>query len=292
MTIHFRTNSYDQPVDFITFPGGEVHVRNIPKCRNSGMDIRGDSDYMIFTAKIENSTDVMVLLMATDAARRQGFQNVSLEMPYVPYARQDRVANPGEAHSLKMFATLINAQKYDEVTVFDPHSDVVEALFDNVKIKTNYEFVTGNLPRKIPFYLVVPDAGAQKKATALCAYLMKDPFGDFNQMEVILANKKRDTKTGQITGFVMDRQDALDPTMPCYIVDDICDGGGTFMGLAKVLKDAGAGDCHLMVSHGIFSNSAIERLTQDYFKTIICAYGWTNVAPECYPNTLKVCYKL
>lgn len=280
MTITYAIKSRNNtPVDYIKFPGGEIHVRNFPKNRNGHR--------LVLNARIETPEDIIVLLMTTDAARRQGFDIIQLSMPYVPYARQDRVANPGEAHALKMFATLVNAQKYDKVVVYDPHSDVVEALFDNIKITNNHHFVRDIVPENKPFYLVVPDAGAQKKATALCAFLMAD--GRFNDMEVILANKKRDTKTGQITGFVMDKQGPLNPEMPCYIIDDICDGGGTFMGLAKVLKEAGAGDQYLAVSHGIFSNNAVERLTNEYFKGIICAYSWSTV-DQRNPN-LKVKYK-
>ena len=275
MTIFYKTNHTKMaPVDFITFPGGEVHVRNLPK--STGDTYWGN--IIVFAGQIEKSEDVMVLLMATDAARRQGFTEINLSLPYVPYARQDRVANPGEAHSLKVFATLINAQKYNKVSVYDPHSDVVEALFDNLAITSNHAFVRSSLPQDKPFYLVVPDAGAQKKATALCAFLMAD--GRFEGMQVILANKKRDTKTGQITGFVIDKQARLDHSMDCYIVDDICDGGGTFMGLAKVLKEAGAGGQHLVVSHGIFSNNAVNRLTDEYFDSIICATCWSNVAQD------------
>lgn len=266
----FYVDEFFEEVKYTVFPGGEVHVKDMPRDLSRGMN------HLIFKAKIESSEDAMVLFMATDAAQRQGFTDIQLVMPYVPYARQDRVANPGEAHSLKVFATMVNMQKYTSVTVYDPHSDVVEALFDNLIIVNNHEFVKSVIPPNKGFYLVVPDAGAQKKATALCASLAHtDEHSDF---KVILANKIRNTRTGQITEFTTDLKEdqILDDTKDCYIVDDICDGGGTFLGLAKALKENGAGDIHLVVTHGIFSNNAIKRLTKTYFKSVKCSNRWSN----------------
>jgi ribose-phosphate pyrophosphokinase len=71
------------------------------------------------------------LLLMTDALRRQGAAEIDLYIPYFPGARQDRVCNQGEPLSAKVYADLINQQRYRKVFVFDPHSDVVVALLDN-----------------------------------------------------------------------------------------------------------------------------------------------------------------
>ncbi len=119
-------------VPTMTFTGGEIHLSI------ANLFFEGPAK---IDARIKNSDDVMRLLLVTDALRANGCKKISLNLPYVPYARQDRRCNPGEAHSLKVFASLINAQHYRSVTVFDPHSDVVEALINNVVVKNNHNFI-------------------------------------------------------------------------------------------------------------------------------------------------------
>ena len=223
------------PVRAFTFPGGEVQVRiedTVPPGRAATVAIR---------AHVGDSGTLMGLLLLTDAVRRQyGDPPVHLVCPYLPYARQDRVAFPGEALSAAVACRLINAQGYASVEVWDAHSDVVLALLDRVRHRAASEFVgpviTGN------DVLVAPDQGAVKRAAA-CARLSGAPL--------VFAEKTRSTDTGAITGTVVHGgpvggRDFL-------IVDDICDGGRTFIELAKVLRPLTEGAVKLYVTHGIFS---------------------------------------
>jgi len=239
---NIKINSFPDFKSFI-FPSGEVQVS---LNGNSGHPNR-DKDAVI-NAKITNSEDLMSLLLVTDALKREGKTDITLVMPYVPYARQDRVCNPGEAHSLKVFASLINAQQYSRVEVFDPHSDVTEALINNIVIRSNHEFAkaaifdaVGN--RNAPFHLISPDAGACKKIHYLGRYL-SDYMLDF---DIVTCNKEYNIKTGAITSFSVGYSDL--EGKPCVIVDDILSRGGTFLGLAKALKERNAGDLYLIVSH-------------------------------------------
>lgn len=246
------------------FPGGECQAAILPSdC------ICDDSDYeknKVITARITDSDGVMQLLLFTDALRRKGYKKIGLNLPYVPYARQDRVCNPGEAHSLKVFASLINAQKYEFVNVFDPHSDVTEAVLDNCIVENNHTFVRRALTslrinRDDKFNLVSPDAGAYKKIF----YLGKNIANSGFSFDIVNCNKERDTKTGAITNFTVGATDL--GGKPCIIVDDICDGGGTFLGLADALKAANAGPLYLVVSHGIFSQG-FEKLLSKFEKIV------------------------
>jgi ribose-phosphate pyrophosphokinase len=186
----------------------------------------------------------MELLVMTDSLRRTyGYIPINLVCPYVPYARQDRVCAPGESLSLKVFADLINAQKYDSVEVWDIHSEVAMALLDRSYNVRQESFVKGirNLPKRT--VIVSPDAGALKKINAVSKVL---------GLDVLNADKKRDVDTGEITGTVLHINGRLSDE-PCLIVDDICDGGRTFIELAKELKRNGSGSVSLYVTHGIFS---------------------------------------
>jgi ribose-phosphate pyrophosphokinase len=134
---------FDTPINFFgekleftnkLFSGGEVN----PCLTKPEQAYK--ADVLIF-ARIRNSQDFMTLIMLTGALRDAKVSTISLVMPYVPYARQDRKCNLGETRSLKQFAALINAQNYSNVVVFDPHSYVVENVIDNVIVQNNHFFV-------------------------------------------------------------------------------------------------------------------------------------------------------
>ncbi len=206
------------------FSGGEVHVR-VVECHPQPH----------IKAIIYNSEDIMTLLMLCDAIKRTGRTIHRLDIPYLPYARQDRVCNVGEALSIKVMADLINSIGAKQVCVTDVHSDVSLALIKNVH---NYPAEALGLMEVIGNKLVIcPDAGAEKRILKL-----KRPY--------VMATKVRDPMTGDIKetriyGDVKDKE--------CIIVDDICDGGKTFIELAKVLLNSGASSVDLYVTHGIFS---------------------------------------
>ena len=231
-------NGREVPMQALTFNGGEEHVR-------LDTTTMYNADAVAIKAQIQSSKDVMQLLMVTDAVRRIGrIERITLHLLYIPYARQDRVCNEGEALSLKVFCDLVNAQKYDKVIVMSPHSDVAMALLDNVVDYTHYfEAAAAQHVKMIDSFMtiVAPDAGAAKRAQKFATY--------FSNVPVIQANKVRDTATGKIistevNGYVADTT--------CVIYDDLCDRGGTFIPLAKELKNKGAKQVILVVGHGIF----------------------------------------
>ena len=236
------------PIKPITFPGGEIGVQ-LPFGRAM------NPDPMVINAKLRCSDDVMLLAMTRDALTRAGVKEVGLFMPYIPYARQDRVCTPGESLSVKVFADMINAMRFDRVTVVDPHSEVATALIDRVRVVSQVDILQSwklfqdFVKRASPATFVSPDAGANKK-TAEIAKL----FGHYS---FIRADKLRELSTGKIieTRVYCDRMDGrLDgQVVECFICDDICDGGRTFIELAKALREKGAAKVHLFVTHGIFS---------------------------------------
>lgn len=242
MSLELRLNKLIVPVDHFTFKGGEEQVKidlnHAPK---------GSIGFVDITAKIKNSTDVMALAMLVDACSRLENLDVhaefTLNLPYIPYARQDRVMQPGEALSIKVFANLINSLGFDKVIVDDPHSDVSAALLNNVHIRTQDTLIAelyDHIYSK-DAVIIAPDAGARKKAQKVA-----DRF----RLSLVEAGKIRDVTTGQITGTEVFGQVA---GKECVIVDDIADGAFTFLKLGEVLKQKGAKRVILYVTHGIFS---------------------------------------
>lgn len=229
-------------IERFKFPGGEVHVRL------GDTEHYNKSSAATITALLHSSDNVMELLLQTDALRRAGWKDIDLVMPYVPYARQDRVMVAGEPLSVKVFCDLINAQNYRTVEIWDPHSDVTPALLNNCKVVPQHVLIDDSLELVTEdTVLVCPDAGARKK-TMLAAKAL-------NLKNVVYADKKRDVETGVITGTVLSGvPDDWSLSSDHIIVDDIADGGATFLGLAKVLREAGVtGAIVLYVTHGIFS---------------------------------------
>ncbi|MBO0934376.1 ribose-phosphate diphosphokinase [Fibrella aquatilis] len=250
------------------FKGGEPHIK---------LKLTADvdpADPVLITQRVANSADFMLVLLATDALRRADFQRVSLLMPYFPAARQDRPMVEGEPLSVRVYADLINAQHYDRVTVFDPHSDVTPALLNHVQVVTNQAFITQVLTGfdRETVTLIAPDAGAAKKIHKLAQEL--------GGLPVVLGEKVRDVRTGALTGFQVFADDL--GGRHCLIVDDICDGGGTFIGLAAELRKLNPASVSLAVSHGIFSKGLAPLTdmldhvyTTDSFATLTPAHAFT-----------------
>jgi len=223
----------------LRFNGGENHIKLLSPVQ----------EQVTIEAQLKNSDYVMELFMATDALRRAGAKEITLLAPYIPYGRQDRVMVPGEPLSIKVFAQLINTQNYKAVYTFDNHSEVTTALIDRCIEISNHRmiktFIYDNEGHGVR--IVAPDGGALKKVFKLAQECNRP---------VITAAKHRDVKTGEISRTEVLAQNLTGST--CVIVDDICDGGRTFVELAKALKEKGAKKVILYVSHGIFSYGTIE----------------------------------
>lgn len=241
-----------------TFPAGETMI-SIHESRILNPE---DKFGCMIHFNYESNEDLIDLLLLTDCVRRF-YRNiqVSLRMAYVPYARQDRVCNKGESLSIKVIADLINSQNYHSVTIYDAHSDVTPALLNNV-YNASLTTLAGNLDTVCPQHrtiLVSPDAGANKK---VFEFAKNKGYND-----VVRADKTRDVATGKITGTVVYSGNVGDKDF--LILDDICDGGYTFLKLAEELRKLTTGNIYLYVTHGIFSKG-YEELAK-YFDAIFVA---------------------
>ncbi len=238
---------FGKSIDFesFVFSGGEPHIKILEELTSE--------DEVTITIRIRSFNDVGMLLIATDALRRMEVEKIHLVLPYFPAARQDRVMVVGESLSVKVYADIINAQNYRSVMILDAHSEVAPALLDRVKNISNHNFITTCLRNEKKYVLISPDGGALKKIYKLSQFL--------NGVPVVECSKKRDVKTGKLSGFKVYEDDLEGKT--CVIVDDICDGGRTFLGLAEELKKKNCGKLMLIVTHGIFSKG-LGKLTETF----------------------------
>ena len=237
----FSWGTSDISHESFIFSGGEVHIKL--------KDFLPHEEVTI-VHRVNSSADLMKVVMANDALQRAGHKEISLYMPYLPYARQDRVMTKGEPLSIKVFTQIINSCNFKRVTILDPHSDAGPALLDQVEIIPNYTFVSiafGRLSTDFGIdmsevVVVSPDAGAYKKIFKTC-----ENVGFKGGL--VLCNKVRNLSTNEIIKISFDGDVE---GKNCVIIDDICDGGRTFIELGKQLKEKGASRVFLFVTHGIF----------------------------------------
>lgn len=223
---------------YFLFSGGEVHLKltKLPP-------------EIIMTDYTMNG--FMALAEYVDIVRRHSSSYmINITYPYFPYARQDRVMAGDEPFSLRVFCDLLNSLKLSQVTIWDPHSDVTPALINNCWVIPQWEIAKKCIPEEYfssaNSLFISPDAGAYKKLSKLIP----------DDRRIAIGVKHRD-ESGKISGtnvFSVPPIEGKD----CIIVDDICDGGRTFIELAKVLKAKGAKKVILYVTHGIFSNGFLE----------------------------------
>lgn len=213
-----------------------------------------------------NSYEDLFLILAANDACKTICNEIHLTLPYVFGSRSDRRFKSNQSFDLKIICDIINRCKFKSITLLDPHSDVLPALLStddtNVYVINQLTWILDaisefNIDMRDGI-LVSPDAGAYKKIFKIGEYLNKP---------IITANKYRNTDgdiTLEVYGDVKDKH--------CFIIDDICDGGYTFVTLAKKLKELGASQVDLFVTHGIFSKGKLDYVDKIYTTNSIRDY--------------------
>jgi ribose-phosphate pyrophosphokinase len=244
MTIELFSDNAQGFVDVSTanvfhFPAGEAHINVNPDAHEKPRYayVRGaDAD------------DLVALGMAADWAKQEGRELTAL-MPYLPAARADR----GEPFGARVYANIINSLGLGQVVAFDIHSPIMQGLVKRLTVLDTAEVLTRTVLNGNIDYagIISPDEGSRERSGRIAKAA---------GLPLIKASKHRDFNTGKLSGFSC--EPLPDPEGRYLVVDDICDGGGTFRGLASVIgleKE----QLDLWVSHGVFSGKAGE-LKQSY----------------------------
>lgn len=227
----------------LKFSGGELQVRILDTFATQGQSRLSGNKFATFHANLTSSDEIMTLILLFDALRRVVPDlPIVLKCPYLPYARQDRVCAPGESLAVRQMCELINGIGFTSVEVWDVHSDVSLALLDEVTNIEPHELMLSAMTFPSNVVFVAPDAGALKKVRKVAQHYKRP---------MVSAEKVRNVQTGDITGTKVFSDHIGDQDF--MIVDDICDGGRTFIELAKELRPLTNGKIFLYVTHGIFS---------------------------------------
>lgn len=160
-----------------------------------------------------------------------------LEIPYLPYARQDKDIFNHNTFALHTFAKILNSLKFEEVVCMDPHSDVALKVIPNLNPTYPVREIASAAHECAATAVCFPDIGARSKYQNI-------PF------RALYGDKKRNPDTGEIESLSIR---GIPKGETVLIVDDICDGGATFEKLARLLYSEYAKEVHLFVSHGLFT---------------------------------------
>lgn len=248
----------------ITYPAGELQIR-LPKHTIEALYAAENIQVLCRNAH----QYLMELALLADAVHYEvGHIESTLVLPYLPYSRADRRFTEGDCAGLKVFGEVIDNMHFSHVRTLDVHSFRARKYVSRLQDVSARPFIAravadiadhGGHP-----VVLLPDEGAKR----------------YGLDGALQCHKKRDAVTGKLSGFEVpefDKSEAL-------IVDDICDGGGTFIGLAQAIQDKFYIGCHcsglphrcnkpdtrrklyLYVTHGIFSKGFSELLR--YFERI------------------------
>lgn len=272
MQILNLTNFKESDIKFFInqFPDGQQSI-------TIGSPLKVDTSVRI-KSRMNSFKDIELIICANQILKDLGAEKVELYVPYFLGGRSDRKFSVGGTNYLKnVICPIINSQGFSKVYVVDPHSDVLEACLNNFNKFTNNSIVEYALDklngRSAQTMLVSPDAGALKK--------IYDIAKDFNIKNVVTASKVRDIESGNIIRTTLPTMDLRDIEQ-IIIIDDICDGGRTFIELAKAIKEITEIPIYLVVTHGIFSGG-FEKLS-DVLDGIFC----TNSVKDINFETVKV----
>lgn len=254
--LYKKTNATLVEVGYATvkFPCGELNIK---------LTEPAEVIYIDF----ESSHDMIKAMLIYDANKRMNpdMKQVCV-IPYFPASRQDRSDNY-ESFGASVYASML--ARFDKIVTVDAHSDVVPALFpagqlinisqEKVLSETVINIGNNYLDQKVA--IIIPDAGAGKKATKVFNAVVKSsPEGKYSLLQ---ATKSRDTKTGALSNITVPAECA--DFSKFIIVDDICDNGGTFIGLAKAIRQVSPDAIiNLVVSHARLGNGMLSGIDNIY----------------------------
>ena len=235
------------------FSDGEIYVE-------INENIRGNSIFLIQSVSSPANDNLMELLLCIDALKRSSAKNITAVVPYFGYARQDRKVAPRTSISAKLVSNLITKAGADRVVTVDLHAGQIQGFFD---IPVDNLFATPIFARHVNkkiksknLICVAPDVGGTERARAL---------GKILNVGLAIVDKRR-PKPGQsqVMNIVGDVKGKT-----CIIVDDIIDSGGTIVNAAKALKDRGAKEVYVYITHGVLSGEAVKKIKNSVIKNLV-----------------------
>lgn len=271
-TLNLTEESPDYTVT--RFPDGQQQVTLKPDF------FLNNIEEVTLKARLNNWLDLELICCMVASLREVNPDcKIHLFAPYIVGSRSDRKFEDGGNNYLRdVLCPVLNSLNLNSITTLDPHSDVLEACLKRFRKVNNLNLVEHALNRifglftKQTLVLIAPDAGASKKI-----YNVSKKTAYVN--DVVICTKDRNLD-GEIIHTNVPLEDNDLHTF--VIIDDICDGGRTFINIAENIKRQYAGlekispiKIYLIVTHGIFSKGT-EELAK-YFDGIYCTNSYSDI---------------
>lgn len=221
----------------IEFPDGELHLVLDELNRKEGVYVY---------CRICNANDLFLLMQLSDILKRQCVNVYEINIYYLMSMRCDRLFDINRPFTLGIVADVINSFNAKFVYVHEPHSDRTAKEIKNCHVKPDSLFKANEL--KSSHILVAPDFGAVRRY----------PYLNFG----VVCSKKRDEATGGLLCFEVEANQGVEGR-DLIVVDDLCDGGGTFVGLAPKLRELNPKSLSLLVTHAV-QKKGIENVAAVY----------------------------
>lgn len=233
--------------EVINFPDGEKHLRIQELNRKDTVAIR---------CRIKSSDDLFLLMQLSDILNRQCVEVEEIEIFYLMSMRCDRLFSFEQPFSLKIVADVINSFNAKKVYIYEPHSQRSLDMINN----SNGRYTCGLT--FIDFAdcdFCYPDNGAFERY-----------FGgkQFTSYKPIVCKKVRDVQSGKLLNFDIADLGSYKEGNPILVIDDLCDGGGTFCGIAELLRPLNPSRLELYVIHAV-QKAGIEKVAKYYDKVYI-----------------------
>lgn len=241
--------------------------------------IRGRSVFIVQSTCTPVTEHLMEVLICIDACKRASAGEINVIMPYYGYARQDRKAAPRQPITSKLVANLLQTAGANRVITFDLHAAQIQGYFDvpiddltSVPMIGKY-FVEKNFPAD-EVVVVSPDHGGVVRARKL-ADILDAPIAIIDKRRPKPNMVEAQNVIGDVKGKI------------CIVIDDMCDTAGTLCAGCQILKDHGAKDVYVGISHGIFSRDALTKIENSVIKEMVIT-DTIPFGPEKQAKTSKV----
>ena len=225
------------------FSDGEISVQ-------IGESVRGKDVFIIQSTCAPTDTNLMELLILTDAIKRSSASTVTAVIPYCGYARQDRKAAPRVSITAKLVANMIEIAGIDRVVTMDLHAGQIQGFFD-IPVDNLYGTITfiNYLKNKHLSNPIVasPDIGGVARARSLAKQL---------NLDLAIIDKRREKANESEVMNVIGDANGKD----VILIDDMVDTAGTLIKAAAAFKERGATSVTAFCTHPVLSGPAYERI--------------------------------
>ena len=203
---------------------------------------------------------MLSLLLLAHTLKQGGASQISAILPYLAYARQDKV-KAGESLATAWAGSLLAASGLDRILTIDAHSERDKKLFPVPLLSLSPAKLFATAIDKdglMDATIVAADEGAiaRCKAVKEAAHL---PCGDVPYFE-----KKRTAQGVVHSGLIGEVGSRV------IFVDDMLDTGGTLISACRKLVDANVEEIYVFVTHGLFTGTRWKDLWSLRVKHIFC----------------------